>query len=440
MTQNNWLWIILFIIIVIVATLLIWKQSQRIGFLNQLRENMSSIKIPKTGASEQTYDRLIDDQPYLKTGGESDLSKKSWEMILPYVDECGSQNITKYLHDFWNISKDDQTRIKAQLRGDDFAQVKPQNKRYVALLVQHVIDEQIIVDEYDFIRQSSLSYKSFCPAGVAQLLIEQVHPYGSSSEVAIKDLVDVVARSERGHVAQSTKSSAFNILTSKRIYKIKKKYANKSITALKKALTQKNSYNKDTMFEPDLVAIGPLVQDAFKQVGARTVDVGDLTRQLQTMKLLQTDVRGINDLDDLIRVLKGIKPVDLSSYLRGKRDTETMFSRSSSNQPEIDRLRREKTDLKKELDKNQESLRKARSDLDECRKTVNTPSVPTGNPERMATLEQLVRDYEAMVANLESRIQSAKDQLNVLQRDNDALLNEAARLSQELDACQAKLV
>ena len=379
-----WLWILLFICLV-VCSLILWKQSERIRELTSLTNNNSRNKT--NNYHDDNHVVLRRDERDTTSGGvESPIARDVFEMISPYIDENGPKTIIKYLHDFWDISSADQTKIKAFMRGDDFKDVgtgsdKRQQSRYLALLIQHIIDDNIIVDKYDFVRQSALSWKSFCSAEQAHHLLSRVHPYSSSAKIAIRELIDKIADSETKHIFQSIRQSVQHEIENKRIYKIKKAFVKKSIAALTKA-------HKDTVYEPDLIAMAPLVVDYLSARSDTATSVSDITRQLQNMKLLQSDVRSIRDLDDLLSVLK-LYPLT-----------------SKVSKADLDRARRERESLLEELKHSRQQLKECQERAQRCREDPTDKKQLQLYEDQVSDYGQLVRHLEANLSNCESKVQA----------------------------------
>lgn len=319
--------------------------------LYSLRDNMYSTI---TGASE--YDLNSELDPAV----EQILS-----YLQPYLDETGTSgcnNLIEHLHKFHNMSKKEKQLIKDKLKLLEFNYIKPTNRRYLAFLIQHIIKFNPIFTPIDFTESNMITYSVFCKAPVKALLADTIHPFSRSDVNKISNLLP--------HMSQKQKDEILSHIQVKhRLYKLKSNYASKSISAIKKAPT-------DSAFEPDLIALMPIIEDLSKK------------DQKENQKEHQKDQYKI--IEKLLLQLKALRLLDQVDFAKNPPYTLEDLQNILSNLPTLHKQREQIL---------QQEITNLREQLHICQNKTNT--------------EMSREDYQALqaiITDLETKLKKTEDE------------------------------
>jgi hypothetical protein len=376
--------IIIFIAILVIAALYYLSTTYTGGHIPEPilppilgADDLSSA--PKTGASESSAPDLSFS---LKTGADDSPLDDVMSILAPYIDDAGTLNIIDHLHRFYDYTSADKTQLKKQLKSTSI-QYTPSGKKYLALLIQDILDNKSIYDPHEFIKDSYITYAAFVKPATKARIAAAVHPYTQSDLSKIRDLTKQIIREK------SSSQDPDNIIKQiepHRIYRIKNK-----------------------KFEPDPIALRSIITDLVSP--NTSPDVDKLIDRIRVLHLLRDypmiRIDRIRTMADLLDQLKTIKPLDPLSYLEGKRVAEQESRQEISRIAEKDKalesqnekLKQEASDKqlaeKLQADENQAHEQREKLLRDEFDKLLDKdPVIQQQIRDGVFTREQLFESYK----------------------------------------------
>jgi hypothetical protein len=323
--------IIIFIILIIVLALCIWKfaLSGPGAMLAASLVSPSAKEEKKEGASELPFlHRDAGHTPKNVKGGmsSSDLAPQVMDLWRDYTNELGEKDISQYLENYYSLPKNEIKDLKSRASGA---------KNYLELLISKIADENDIDDPLEFLEKSDITYGSFLPEAKRQFAYG-VRP---AKEVSTKDLskikleLDKFLRRLDARLSESQlDTQGRDFLKFNKLVKLRDSLAKQTAAKIKKEI----KLSPARAYEADLVGMLPRLKH-FAQV---------VSEHYKSGKTLDQVKKYLEDLGILKRYSISLSDAwtlaDLAEKLRAARENSKLVGLDSLLEEELRRQRRNK--------------------------------------------------------------------------------------------------